>query len=62
MTRPALIYDYPWQDLNDSTVVDLGCGPGDAGLDLLKVYPKLRWIFQDLPAALEATRPVRIFF
>lgn len=58
MTRPALINDYRWQNLGGSTIVDLGSAPGDVGLDLLKAFPKLHWVFQDLPAVVEATRPV----
>ncbi|KAH6999409.1 S-adenosyl-L-methionine-dependent methyltransferase [Ilyonectria destructans] len=57
ITRPGLLHDYPWGDLGAATVVDLGSGPGDVGLDLLRHYPQLRWTFQDLPSVVQGQWP-----
>ncbi|PNS15934.1 Sterigmatocystin 8-O-methyltransferase [Sphaceloma murrayae] len=56
ITRPALIHDYPWADLKDSRVVDVGCGPGDAAMDILRLNKTLRWCFQDLPPAIDQVK------
>ncbi|CAI7606850.1 unnamed protein product [Penicillium glandicola] len=55
ITRPALIHDYPWSALGSARVIDLGCGPGDAAVDIMRQYPDLRWTFQDLPSVVENT-------
>ncbi|KAL2837813.1 S-adenosyl-L-methionine-dependent methyltransferase [Aspergillus pseudodeflectus] len=54
VTRGPLLHDFPWRDLENITVVDVGAGPGDSGFDILRLNPKLKWIFQDLPAGVKA--------
>ncbi|KEF59858.1 uncharacterized protein A1O9_04706 [Exophiala aquamarina CBS 119918] len=53
LTRRALLTDYPWWELGEATVIDVGCGPGDSGIDVMKKYPDLGWVFQDFEAVLE---------
>jgi 16S rRNA G1207 methylase RsmC len=43
-----LLVDYPWGELGKATVVDVGCGAGDSGIDVMKMYPDISWVFQDL--------------
>ncbi|KAL4789761.1 S-adenosyl-L-methionine-dependent methyltransferase [Aspergillus venezuelensis] len=43
----AHAYDFPWADLGDALVVDVGGGVGGFVLQLLPVYPQLRFIVQD---------------
>lgn len=28
--------------------MDVGCGPGDSGFDIIRKNPKLTWTFEDL--------------
>lgn len=69
LTRPALLYDYPWMSLprfpnKESSIIhiiDLGSGPADAALDLLRLYQpstdaRLTFTLQDLPGVIESTR------
>ncbi|KAH7392868.1 S-adenosyl-L-methionine-dependent methyltransferase [Pyrenochaeta sp. MPI-SDFR-AT-0127] len=53
LTRPALLQDFPWSERGDAHVIDVGCGPGDSGVDILRQNPGLRWTFQDLPPVIE---------
>jgi trans-aconitate methyltransferase len=48
--------------LGSVNVIDLGCGPGDAAVDIMCQYPDLRWIFQDLPSIVEETEKVGVRF
>ncbi|KAJ9606192.1 hypothetical protein H2200_009153 [Cladophialophora chaetospira] len=50
LTRMPLLVDYPWGELGEATVVDVGCGAGDSGIDVMKMYPQIKWAFQDLSA------------
>ncbi|EAS33659.3 O-methyltransferase [Coccidioides immitis RS] len=43
----AHAFDFPWGDLGDGLVVDVGGGVGGFVLQLLPVYPKLRFVVQD---------------
>ncbi|KAL4963710.1 O-methyltransferase tpcA [Aspergillus stella-maris] len=43
----AHAYDFPWADLGNALVVDVGGGVGGFILQLLPVYPQLRFIVQD---------------
>lgn len=59
LTRSALLFDYPWGELGDCTIVDLGCGPGDVGKDVLTNFSNVKkWIFQDLPGVIEMAEKV----
>lgn len=58
LTRAGLLSDYPWAELGNSTVVDVGCGPGDSGIDVLHEYPQLNWIFQDFGHVIEQVKKV----
>ena len=40
---------YPWQDLGESLVVDVGGGPGHVSMALAQKYEKLGFEVQDLP-------------
>lgn len=45
---------YPWQSLpSGTTICDVGGGNGHAMLNLLKAFPHLRAVVQDLKAAVE---------
>ncbi|KAI1608899.1 S-adenosyl-L-methionine-dependent methyltransferase [Exophiala viscosa] len=56
LTREALLTDYPWGKLGSVTIVDLGCGAGDSGIDVLKRCPDIKWIFQDFGPVLEGVK------
>ncbi|KAF4547591.1 O-methyltransferase domain-containing protein 5 [Elsinoe fawcettii] len=56
ITRPALLHDFPWEKLDAVQVIDVGCGPGDVGLDVLKLNASLKWCFQDKAQVLEQTK------
>ncbi|KAK2834889.1 hypothetical protein FQN49_006815 [Arthroderma sp. PD_2] len=43
----AHAFDFPWEDLGDGLVVDVGGGVGGFVLQLLDLYPKLRFVVQD---------------
>ncbi|KXH59668.1 hypothetical protein CSAL01_04748 [Colletotrichum salicis] len=55
-TRPALLNDYPWHESPRARVVDVGCGPGDSGFDIMRHNPELHWTFQDLQPAIESLK------
>jgi hypothetical protein len=59
LTRAALLSDYPWGDLGNATVIDIGCGAGDSGIDVLRTYPQLNWVFQDFGHVLKQVQKVR---
>ncbi|KAK4940363.1 hypothetical protein LTR10_019469 [Elasticomyces elasticus] len=56
LTREALLTDYPWAELGSATVVDLGCGAGDSGIDVLMRFPNLKWVFQDFNPVLDGVK------
>ncbi|KAE8146903.1 S-adenosyl-L-methionine-dependent methyltransferase [Aspergillus avenaceus] len=43
----SLVADFPWGELDDGVVVDVGGGVGGFVLQLLPVYPSLRFVIQD---------------
>jgi 16S rRNA G1207 methylase RsmC len=60
LTRQSLLVDYPWHELGKITVVDVGCGAGDSGIDVMKTYPDISWVFQDISKdVLEEVKKVR---
>ncbi|PMD39312.1 S-adenosyl-L-methionine-dependent methyltransferase [Hyaloscypha variabilis F] len=44
---------YPWQELVNGTVVDMGGGNGQVIIPVARAYPSLKFIVQDLPGASE---------
>ncbi|KAJ7931430.1 S-adenosyl-L-methionine-dependent methyltransferase [Mycena leptocephala] len=45
---------YPWESLPaDTTICDVGGGTGHATVVLLKAYPQLKYVVQDLPRVIE---------
>ncbi|KAJ4290825.1 hypothetical protein N0V90_010020 [Kalmusia sp. IMI 367209] len=48
LTRVSLLEDYPWQELGKVKVIDIGAGTGDSGMDIMRKYPELTWVYQDL--------------
>lgn len=44
---------YPWQDLANGTVVDMGGGNGQVIIPIARAYPSLKFIVQDLEGASE---------
>ncbi|KAI0789403.1 S-adenosyl-L-methionine-dependent methyltransferase [Abortiporus biennis] len=50
---PPLHSDYPWADLGNATIVDVGGGVGGMCIELSKKYPNLKNIVQDRALALE---------
>ena len=44
---------YPWQDLGNSIVVDMGGGKSQAIIPVARAFPSLKLIVQDLPGASE---------
>ncbi|KAI2622395.1 S-adenosyl-L-methionine-dependent methyltransferase [Hypoxylon sp. NC1633] len=45
----AHAFDFPWGKLGDGLVVDVGGGIGGFVLQLLPIYPKLKFVLQDRP-------------
>ena len=60
LTRESLLSEYPWADLGNATVVDLGAGVGDSGMDVMRRFPQLKWIYQDLEPVIEALKKVNL--
>jgi ubiquinone/menaquinone biosynthesis C-methylase UbiE len=57
LLRPDSVY--PWASLPENTVVcDVGGGNGHATIELLKVFPHLKVIVQDLPKVAEQGKEV----
>ena len=42
---------YPWAELGDTTIIDVGGGVGSVSLGLLQTFPNLKSIVQDRPEA-----------
>lgn len=57
-TRQALLEDFPWAEIGNLTVVDIGCGPGDSAVDVIKNNTKIKWVFQDLAPVIAGTEKV----
>ncbi|KAI1764122.1 putative O-methyltransferase [Hypoxylon sp. FL1150] len=45
------LYDFPWKDLGNGLIVDVGGGVGSFDLQLARLYPDLRFIVQDQETA-----------
>ncbi|KAI1373457.1 S-adenosyl-L-methionine-dependent methyltransferase [Hypoxylon crocopeplum] len=53
----AHVVDYPWGELGDATVVDIGGGIGGFPLQLSELYPKLNFVVQDRAANVAQGEP-----
>ncbi|THH33191.1 hypothetical protein EUX98_g946 [Antrodiella citrinella] len=54
----ALYYDYPWHELGNATVVDIGGGVGGMSFGLAKLHPNMKFINQDRPAVIKQAETV----
>ncbi|KAL4250264.1 O-methyltransferase COMT-type [Abortiporus biennis] len=50
---PPLYSDYPWAELGDATIVDVGGGVGGMCMDLSRDYPKLNFVIEDRPSVID---------
>jgi hypothetical protein len=50
---PGMLSDYPWEGLQDETVLDLGTGSGEFLIQLLRNYPKMTGAFMDIPTTID---------
>lgn len=46
---PGIVHDYPWSDVQDKTVLDIGGGGGSFVATLLRNFPTMRGSIYDLP-------------
>ena len=58
LTRASLLGDYPGGELGDVTVVDLGAGMGDSGVDVMRRFQGIRWVYQDLEPVIALLKTV----
>ncbi|KAH8602457.1 S-adenosyl-L-methionine-dependent methyltransferase [Bisporella sp. PMI_857] len=49
----ALVYDFPWREIGNGTVVDVGGGVGTHSMEIAKVYHDLRFVVQDRAEVVE---------
>ncbi|KAL9599305.1 MAG: hypothetical protein Q9219_003932 [cf. Caloplaca sp. 3 TL-2023] len=56
VTGTAHLFDFPWADLGEGLVVDVGGGVGGFCLQLSHLYPSLRFIIQDRAPVLEQAK------
>ncbi|TDZ15145.1 O-methyltransferase aclM [Colletotrichum orbiculare MAFF 240422] len=54
---PGILMDYPWHEIGDKTVLDLGGGGGALMASLLRAHPIMRGGILDVAAVMEHTRP-----
>ncbi|KAI0003445.1 S-adenosyl-L-methionine-dependent methyltransferase [Xylariaceae sp. FL0662B] len=47
------VFDYPWTELGEGTVVDVGGGPGEFVRQLYQKYPRLNFVVQDQRSMVE---------
>ncbi|KAF2836623.1 O-methyltransferase A [Patellaria atrata CBS 101060] len=52
----AHLYDFPWADLGNGTIVDVGGGVGGFCLQLSQIYPDLNFVVQDRAPVLEQAK------
>ncbi|KAF3797720.1 O-methyltransferase aclM [Colletotrichum gloeosporioides] len=53
----GILADYPWHDVADCVILDIGGGGGALLASLLREYPTMRGGILDLPAVIDHTRP-----
>jgi hypothetical protein len=54
---PGILADYPWHEVGDKTVMDIGGGGGALIASLLRQNPAMRGGVFDLPSTIEHIRP-----
>ncbi|KAA8645297.1 O-methyltransferase gliM [Aspergillus tanneri] len=54
---PGIVADYPWHEIGDKTILDVGGGGGALIASLLRASPNLRGGVFDLPRVIEHIRP-----
>ena len=54
LTRASLLNDYPWEDLGEATIIDLGAGAGDSGIDVMRKFQGFKWVYQDFAPVLDS--------
>ncbi|KAF7596692.1 hypothetical protein BBP40_000615 [Aspergillus hancockii] len=54
---PGLSVDYPWEEVANETVVDIGAGSGEFLASVMRAHPPMRGVYFDLPHAVEMVRP-----
>lgn len=52
-SQTQIITLYPWQDLGNGTIIDMGGGNGQGIVPIAWEYPLLKFIVQDLKGASE---------
>jgi hypothetical protein len=52
---PGIVQDYPWSDVNDKTVLDVGGGGGSFIATLLRNFPTMKGSIYDLPHVIAHT-------
>lgn len=52
---PGIVHDYPWHEVADKTVLDLGGGGGSFVATLLRAFPTMRGGVYDLPHVIAHT-------
>ncbi|KAL8931961.1 MAG: hypothetical protein Q9216_007011 [Gyalolechia sp. 2 TL-2023] len=58
VTGTAHLFDFPWADLGEVLVVDVGGGVGGFCLQLSHLYPNLKFIVQDREPVIEQAKTV----
>ena len=53
---PGIVQDYPWEDVADSTILDIGGGGGGLIALLLRKYPAMSGGILDLPHVIEQAK------
>jgi hypothetical protein len=53
---PGVLEDYPWHEVTDGTILDLGGGSGGLIASLLRRYPNMKGAVLDLPKSIELCR------
>ncbi|KAF9881765.1 hypothetical protein CkaCkLH20_00911 [Colletotrichum karsti] len=54
---PGILTDYPWHEIGDKTVLDVGGGGGALMASLLREHPKMRGGILDMAAVIDHTGP-----
>lgn len=54
---PGLLTDYPWAELGDAVILDIGGGGGDFIVSLLRYFPSLRGALFELKSVVDMVRP-----
>ena len=58
--EPSLLLNgYPWDELDNGTVVDVGGSHGTISFSIARRFPRLRCIVQDLAVVIEKGKAIR---